>query len=36
MYNLVIQVVDWKSKKVIATQNFLHSSTWKIRDMIVY
>jgi hypothetical protein len=33
MYQLVIQVVDWKLKKVIAMNNFLHSATWKIKDI---
>lgn len=34
MYQLVIQVVDWKGKKVVALNNFVHSAAWKIRDMI--
>jgi hypothetical protein len=35
MYQLVLKVVDWKSKKVIAFYNFLHSAVWKIKDLIV-
>ena len=33
MYQLVIQVVDWKLKRVVALNNFLHSATWKIKDI---
>lgn len=33
MYQLVVQVVDWKRKRVVALCNLMHSATWKIRDL---
>lgn len=35
MYQLVVQVVDWKERKVVAVCNLLHSATWKIRDLLI-
>jgi hypothetical protein len=35
MYQLVLQVVNWKKKKVIAFYNFLHTAIWKIKDLVV-
>ncbi len=35
MYQLVLQVIDWRKKKVVALNNLLHSATWKIRDICV-
>lgn len=35
MYQLVIQVVDWRLKRVVALCNLLHSAVWKVRDVCV-
>lgn len=35
MYQLVIEVVDWRLRRVVALCNLLHSAVWKIRDCCV-
>lgn len=35
MYQLIVEVVDWRLKRVVALCNLLHSAAWKIRDICV-
>lgn len=35
MYQLIVEVIDWRLKRVVALCNLLHSAVWKIRDICV-
>ena len=35
MFQLVVVVMDWRERRVVAMANLLHTAVWKIRDIAV-